>query len=453
MTTQAWLQSDIYRWASWWLSDDLFVWIKDSFYSSRNINIRNSGKAISLSNAFVKEYTPDQPINVIIKIKQGDIVAFGNNGGIFRKNNGTRSKVTTATPAKAILSANEFNWYIYWAQDNQLHRVKSSDWWGNLTGNETIGFQWLNTSNYHPLIVSMGSMFVGNGDSFDEVDIDDLYMTLTTIETGGEIQHFTDLWGMIRATVKSEIWHYNIYLVQKWDKFAEQSIPLLWAGIKNTITFEWYTYITTEWWLTALDWYKLFKLKDNEDFNTRQDAIAIHKDKLLIWGKWVIYTRGKKNKNYPDVMVAERVTSNDNVNDEIRSIFSTGEDLYIWWNNWTDYGIDKLSSSNYWTAWELVTRAYYGNNLHEVKEWVEVWFGFQSLVNTEKIELQYSMDWWAFKSIVTLQSGDDRKVAFTDHIRIIDQFQYIQFKIKLSWSWSTTPTFYSMDFRFDIINK
>ena len=145
---QANLQADLFRWATWWLSDDIFVGIQDSFYESRNIDVRSNGKAISLSKTFINEYTPTEAINVLIFLNNGELAWFGNNWWLYRKASGTRSKVTTTTPAKPIISASEFHWYIYWTQDNQLHRVKSSDWWSNLTGNETIWFHSLNTSSY-----------------------------------------------------------------------------------------------------------------------------------------------------------------------------------------------------------------------------------------------------------------------------------------------------------------
>ena len=66
--TQWNLQADLFRGATWWLSDDLFVWIQDSFYESRNIDIRSNGKWISLSKAFVLLKYPDSPHNNIIVI-------------------------------------------------------------------------------------------------------------------------------------------------------------------------------------------------------------------------------------------------------------------------------------------------------------------------------------------------------------------------------------------------
>lgn len=447
------LQADIFRWASWWLSDDIFVGIQDSFYESRNVDVRNNGKAISLSKAFVIEHQPTEAINVIIALNNGDIAAFGNNWWLYRKNSNTRHKITTATPTKPIISASEFHWYIYWTQDQQIHRVKSSDWWNNLTGNEEIWFHSLNKNNYHPLLVSQWSLFIGNGDEFDEVDIDDVFVKQTTIEAGSTIEHLEDLWGMIRVITRSEIWHYNVYLMQKWSLLPDQVIPLWWAGIKNSIIFEWYNYITTYWWLTALDGYKLYKMKDLSDFNTYSEAKAIYKDKLVFWGDWVVYTRGKKNKNYPDVLVAERVTSNNKTDDVIRSICSVDGELYIARSNGSTYGIDKLSTTVYWTNGYLITRAYYANDLHSVKEAVETWFWFQTIKDNETIKLSYSIDWQQYKNILTLNKWDDSKVSFSEHIRMIDQFQYIQFKIELQWNGTSTPQFYSMDFRFNVIDK
>ena len=160
------------------------------------------------------------------------------------------------------------------------------------------------------------------------------------------------------------------------DKFADQIIPLYWAWVKNVKVFEWYTYVITEDWLTALDWYKLFKLKEVIDASNYANAITIHKDYLVFWGEWAIYTRWQKNKNYAQVLVSEWTTSNNKTDDQIRAVFSTGKDLYVAWSNGTDYGIDRLSDTKA-NEWELITRAYYWETLHSVKEWVAIDFGFQ----------------------------------------------------------------------------
>lgn len=449
------LIADIFRWATWWLSDDIFVWIKDSYYSSRNIDVRSNWQAISLSKAFVLDYTPSQKVNCIIKIKSGDILAFWDNWWIYRKSWPTRSVVTTATPSSPIISACEFNGYVYWTQATALHRVASASVSNNITWSESITRQALTSSTYHPLIVSMWSMYVWNKSSFDEVNISNVYNTITTIEAGSTIKFLWDLWGVIRVITEAEIWFNSVYLMQKWSNNPDQNIPLLWVWIKNFIVYEWYNYIITEAGLTALDWYKLFKLKDSSstiNFSNNQNAISVYKDNLIIWWIGCIYTRWKKNKNYPDVLVSEWTTSNNNTTDNIEAIFSTWPDLYIAWDDGSTYWIDKLSDSIYQTTWELITRWYYAENLHSVKEAVEIRFWFQTLVAWEQIELLYSIDWWAFTTIATMLYNDYRKVLFTDHIGMKDQFQYIQFKIKLTWAW-TTPKFYSMDFRFNTIDK
>jgi len=448
--------ADIFRWATWWLSDDVFVWVKDSFYNSRNIDVRSNWQAISLSKAFVLDHTPPQKVNCIIKTNSGDILAFCNNWWIYRKNWWTRATVTTATPSSPILSACEFNGYIYRAQATALHRVASWSLSNNITWSESITRQALTSSTYHPLIVSMWSMYVWNKSSFDEVNISNVYNSITVIEAGSTIKFLWDLWWVIRVITQSEIGFNNIYLMQKWNNNPDQNIPLLWVWVKNFIIYEWYNYIITEAWLTALDWYKLYKLKDTSttiSFNNNPNAIAVYKDNLIVWWTGCIYTRWKKNKNYPDVLVAEWTTSNNETDDNIEAIFSTWNDLYIAWDNGTTYGIDKLSNETYQTTWELITRWYYADNLHTVKEAVETRFGFQTLITGQQIELLYSIDWWAFNSIVNLAYNDNRKISFTDHIRMIDQFQYIQFKIKLTWPWTSTPSFYSMDFRFNVIDK
>lgn len=447
---QDWLQADIFRGASGWISDDIFAWIRDSYAYSRWIDVRDNWKSISLSKAFVADYTPDQPVNVIIRIKSGDTLAFWNNGWIFKKTAWVWSKVTTATPANPIISACEFNWYIYRTQNTLLHRIKSSDFGANITGVEILWFHALNNTTYHPLLVSMWSMYIGNGEQYSEIDINNTFNDITVIEKWSTIKKLMDLWGVIRVVTESEIGMNTIYLFDKAWEFADQAIPLWGAWIKNGIVFEWYTYIITKWGLTALDWYKLYKLKDVTDTSDFMETIVNYKDKLVIWWVGAIYTRGKKNKNYTDVLVSEWVTSNNQPNDVMRAIFSTGDDLYVAWSNGATNKIDKLSDTTYAQTGELITRAYYGNDLHTVKQWIDILYWFKTLIANQEIELLYSIDGWSYKSIVNITSAQDWNPVWSRRMLTLWEFQYIQFKILLRWPWTSTPTFYSMDFRFNI---
>lgn len=445
------LLAPIFRWASWWLADDIFIWIQWSFYSSKNLDTRWIFQWVSLSKALVLDTwaVVEEWINSIIKILWWDILAFGSNGGIYRKSGSSWAKVATNTPASAILSANEFNWYVYWTQATKMHRIKTSDVSNDIKSKESLNFKTLQNSEYHPLLVSMWSMFVWNGDKFDEVDIDDVYDELTIIEKGSTIKHLWDMWWVVRAITVSSLWHNNIYLIQKSDKFPEQNIPFVWAGIKQSIIFNWYNYITTNWGLTILDWYKLYPIKEIDVFNTNVNAIWIHKDKLHIWGKWWVYTWGQKNKNYPESLALEYLTSNWKDDDEITCIYGDWVNLYVAWKNWTDYWIDVLSDNTYWTKWEIITRWYYAHNLHSVKESISISYGFQKLKENEKITIYYSIDWWDFKEVIEITDDSKWITNFTDDSLFWEMFQYLQIKLVLEWDWTTTPVFYSADLLFN----
>jgi hypothetical protein len=119
------IPAPIFQWASWWLSDDIFTGLENSFYSWYNINIKWNAKSISLNKALVKDSWTviTEKINEIIKVWATEFLAFWNSWWIYRKRSWTWIKVTTDSPASPILSAIEFNGYIYWTTATYIHRL------------------------------------------------------------------------------------------------------------------------------------------------------------------------------------------------------------------------------------------------------------------------------------------------------------------------------------------
>ena len=83
----------IFRWANWWIADDIFTWINNSYFSSKNIEIRENSKWISLTKKLVSDTTTSDVINVIVKIDDSTFIALWDSGTCYTCKNHWRGKL------------------------------------------------------------------------------------------------------------------------------------------------------------------------------------------------------------------------------------------------------------------------------------------------------------------------------------------------------------------------
>lgn len=451
---QAQLTASIFKWATGWISDDLLSGIADSFYSSKNINIRDNAKWISLNNALVKDTGTviTEKINAIFKTTTGKIMAFGNSWGIYRKDTTTWVKITTDSPATTIYDACEFNGYIYRATATYLHRLLVTNLSDNITATDVINRQALTSAVYHPIKVSMWDMYVGHGGLVGKVNISNVWEALLVMDSWGVVKTIDDLGWSIRVTTYPSTGNSNLYL---WNWIAaepDQTIPLNGYDIRQSIIFNWYNYLVTNRGLGILDGYKIYPVKKTPVFNNNINSVMVYNEKLYVWGTGWVYVYGTQDIKYPEVLNMAFSTSNGVATDIIWAIYSTWDDLYVSWSNvgGTTFGIDKLSTTVFYTTWELVTRGYYNSSLSEIKETVKAIIGYSTLITGQEVSVAYSVDWWSYTTITTITSATVLADLFTEDLAINSgDFQYIQFKISLVWPWTSTPSFYTLDLVFN----
>ena len=436
----------IFRWANWWISDDIFTGIANSYFYSENIEIRENAQWISLSKKLVQATNTTDKINAIVKATSTLFVAVWASW-VCKKCKNWNWSVVNIGISTAILSAAVFNDYLYLATRSVLYKVAVSDINSNasvtLTKVDDLTSSWS-----HPMLVSMWDLYIWNGSKLSKVDVSNVFSDLFTMETWWVITKLNDLWWAIRVITQSALWNSNIYL---WDWVADvpdETIPLIWYVTYQSQIFNGYPYLITNRGLWILDWYKIYPLKKIDDFADIENWIWVYNERLIIaWKNWV-YSRWAKNKNYSEVLSYDYVA-----NWEITCLYSDWVDLFVAWKktvSWTTtYWIDKLSSDTYNSTGYLITRWYYANSLKEVKEWILAWIWYSDLTTGQSVEIQYSVNWWSFTSLRTITPTTDTIESFTEDLFVRDRFQYIQFKIILSWDWTNTPSFYALDFMFN----
>lgn len=429
----------IFRWANWWIADDIFTWIENSYFSSKNIEIRENARGISLSKKLKQDTTATWEITCIIKIDPTTFLAFWKGWIIKKCANWTWSDISWASGD--IISACLFNDYVYRTTSTTLYKASITSW---TTSVSPTSVATLETSDYHPLLVSMWDMYIWNWPRLDKVDVTNVFEQLLLIEKGSEVMKINDLWGAIRIITQSALWNSNIYL---WDGVADepdQTIPLTWYVTYQAMIYNGYPYLITNRWLGILDWYKIYPLKKCADFAQIQNWITVYNERLTIaWTKW-IYSWWAKNKNYNEVLSYDYEASGD-----VTCIYSDWVDLFVWFNNNWTYWIDKLSDTEYNTEWELITRWYYANSLLEIKDWILARIWYSALKTWQSIEIQYSVDGGNFTTLRTIGTTTDTIANFTEDLFVRDQYQYIQFKFILRWWGTNTPSVYALDFMFN----
>ena len=434
----------IFRWANWWIADDIFTGIQNSYFSSKNVEIRENAQWISLSKKLASATTTTDVVNVIVKVTDNMFIALWNSWVCKKCKNGNWSNVSTWLSTDFISWA-LFNEYLYFCTKTKLYKVAVSDFSSSsVTPSEVSS---LTSTKHHPMLVSMGDLYIWNGETLSKVDVSNVYSDLFTLEKEWVITKIDDLWWAIRVITQSALGNSNMYL---WDWVADEpdeTVPLVGYVTYQSQIFNGYPYLVTNRGLGILDWYKIYPLKKCDDFSNIENWIWVYNERLVIaWTKGV-YSWGAKNKNYPEVLSYDYELTTANAT--VTCLYSDWIDLFVAWKTSSSYWIDKLSDSLYNTTWELITRGYYANSLKEIKDWISAGIWYSVLKTGESIEIQYSVNGWNFTSLRTITPTTDTLESFTEDLFIRDRFQYIQFKFILNWNGSTTPSIYAFDFMFN----
>jgi len=441
----------IFRTAVWWLADDKFTGIDWSFADAVNLDIRDCVREVKISQKPTLITWLTAQCTAMIYTSNNKLVVFCDDWKIFLESSGSLTQVTTATPSTKIYSACEFNGYLYWTTYGKLHRIEIANINTTFTGNETINRQALENSNYYPMLASVWDMwwdmYVWHAGKIGKVDTSNVWNNAVTMDSGWEIKYLLDLWGSIRIITTPRSWKSTLYL-RDWAKDSpDQTIPLNWIDVLQTIIYNWYHYIITSDGMWIMDGYRIHWLNERHDFSNVVWAIAIMNKYMIIGSKdSYLYVYGAKTKNYTEVLNKEYVITAPSWTTwtfTIDTIVTVGKKIYFTWHTASAYWLNLLDTeqnieTNCGAMGYLITRAYYANTMYDVKETLRACIWFQALRDNENIKIYYSIDGWEFTKIGDYTDATTLLDNFTDDIEInSSDFQYIQFKIEL-YRWSKT---------------
>jgi hypothetical protein len=462
----------IFRWANWGLSDDLFTGIRNSFYFSNNMEIREDAK--SIFPKWIPAYADNNTKVIIWDGDDGDqwvknvthskwdgwlIVC---NKDIYSVNFNTKDTELLCTLPEQICDLELFNWYIYISTKTNVY-YKKDNWlyWTNLEtasddSDDDYGVmtQTLASNGTHPLYASEICLCVWDTNKLWKVTRE-IYKQL---QVWFEIPHWyyirfiNELWWFVRVTAVDEPYGSEVLL---WDKVSDaptEIIPIEWFSILWSIIYWGYHYLLSQRWLWLLNWYQYYILKKaevNVDSDTR-NCMCVYDDKLYFVANNWVYIYWAKNKNYADVLW----------------LWHKVEDWFTLWAIWADNKWILVTRNyryqswwirtpivvwyNTWlaTTWEVQTMCYYGTSMSEIKQSMYLRVGYhlwKEWDNSGDIHIYYRTeadattdnpeDWqWhpVQSNDVWLSAVWDMRSPFATSLKLNCRFQWIQFKFVIT---------------------
>ena len=494
-TTKIW---PIFRWANWGLSDDLFTGIRNSFYFSNDMEIRQDAKS-----AFPKPVPAYVDINKWINIwdwttgklnvknvtySAVDVWWIVCTDNVIYKVSADWTVTELCTMGQTICDLEIFNWYIYVATadylyyktDNGVNRwnmAAAEDDASTIYGRCSTGLQ---NNTTHPLYASDVCLCVWDENKMWKVtkEIPNLLQAWFELQEWWYIRFINELGWFIRAVAVDEPYWSEVILWNKIDASPAEIIPLEWYSIIWAAIYWWYHYLLSDKGLGLLNWYQYYLLKKVEwDVNTStRNCMCVYDDKLFFVANNWIYIYWAKNKNYDNVL----------------SLWHQVEDWFKLWAIWCykwwimitrNYKYVSGGSNtpirvwiNEWlaTRWEIQTMCYFGTSMSEIKQsmylrvwyhipkqWTESW-NIHIYYRTEADAIDDNPDNWQWHEATKqnwLYADWDMRSPFATTLKLNCRFQWIQFKFVLTncvydddWTTKTKDTnLYSADLYYNIM--
>ena len=486
----------IFRWANWWLSDDLFTGIKNSFYYSNDMEIREDAKSIfpkwvpAYADADTRFLIPDTEqdiVNVTYSVEwDGDwswwLVCTNKKIYLVNKRNWV---TLLCTMPENIRDLEIFNWYIYVATQSHLY-YKRNNW---LYRTEMAAATDISDDDYgrcadaftsswhHPLYWTSNVLCIGDGNVLRIVNREVWNVIQDWFSTQKEyyIMFIDEMGSYVRVTANNSPYWSEVLL---WDRVSAQATEIIyleWYHIVQSCIYNWYHYLLSDKWLWLLNWYQYYILKKatSEIDSATRNGMVVFDDKLYFIANDWVYIYWAKNKNYADVLnLWHKVEWRCHLwaiwinEDQIMIsrnrgyVGSTQEQARVWIDTWKA------------TTWEVQTMCYYGTSMSEIKQsmYLRVWYHIPKVTYnwtdyTGNVKVYYrteadatddnpenwgwhelTPDWW-------LTSDSDMRSPFATSLKLNCRFQRIQFKFVLTncvwtedWTTKTKDTnLYSAD--------
>ena len=416
----------IFRWANWWLSDDLFTGIVNSFYYSQNLEVREDMRSIyPCPQAKIANWWANvvQTPAKMIQLTDTKRAVFSSNK-VYEFDTTTGTVGTWVQLNNSIRDAAVFGDKIFVTTNNKLVSFSYSnpDW------SSPYEVASLTACTHHPLLATSTALVVWDKNIIKIV----LYNALNTavnqitLASNCMVKLLDFLWWYTRIVIEKDYYRNEIWLWDNSKDAINERIPMDWYKFYQSCVYKGQHYLVSDKWLGLMNWYNYYILKRFNKFSDNLNSICVHDDKMYIWGTDWIYIYWAKNKNYSEVLAMW---------------------TYTWAKIWalaSNY-VDIMSSiewkvginTNTATTGELHTMWYYGTTLSEIKQSLYLRIGYK-IPAGGSINVYYKTDqvssWTAVTQAGWLVPSSDMRSPFATSLKLNCRFQWIQFKFVLSWA-------------------
>ena len=412
----------VFRWANWWLSDDLFTGIQNSFYYSKNLEIREDMRSIyPCPQAKIATTISWTPTKILQYDSDKRAVFSWSKVYVFDSDDSTVDSGTSL--GAAVKDAEIFGDKIFVTTKTKLYSfsLSSPDW---ASPTEVAS---LTSCEYHPLQATSTILAVWDKNKIKVVLFNALGTAVDqiTMSENCTVKLLDYLGWYVRIVIEKSHYKNEIWL---WDASKEainERIPMDWYKFYQSVVYKGSHYLISNKGLGILNWYQYYIIKRFNKFTDNLNSICVYDDKLYIgWTDW-IYIYWAKNKNYNEVL---------------------GMWTYLWESAWAlASNYQSIMCSKSWkvwidtvtaTTWELQTMWYYGTTLAEIKQAeylrvgykIPVWWYVKVYYKTDAV------DWTEISPAGWLVSTSDMRSPFATTLKLNCRFQRIQFKFELSWA-------------------
>lgn len=370
------------------IADSDYLGAEGSVAEAVNCDIHSEAGIIKANQKLTKDSgsTVTELLVAEVSSSNGSTYHFGDAGGIYeRESSGTWTKRATASPAAGaagILSAHEYQGYIYYAMESRLGRIALPAAGGSWAGRDDSWATFSNTDDtFHPMHEVNLVLYIGDGNYVAQVDAGTFSANALDVKTPLRISALwnldTDL--LIGTYVAANVMRTEIIRWNTWSVSFSVSDPIPEVGVNafldtdNSVVVNCgrkgnlYIYDGAQLELYKKikgTWSSTNKAKVNTNCRYNFNGMPLF-GLSQVAGTGVnlgVYSLARTNRNYPYVLNLEFTISTGNKTGiQVGTICPISADQFlVSWrddNGGTTYGVDILDLSNKATAY-FITRNY-----------------------------------------------------------------------------------------------
>jgi hypothetical protein len=447
------------------IADSAYSGARDSFAELVGFDIHSEPGILKVNQKLTKDSstTIDDFVKAGVACSDGKTYLFGStNGKIWsRTSEGTYALEATAAPAAGavgILSAREYQGYIYYAMQNRLGRWQVGTAWSTRSDNfATFGN---GDATYHPMREVNKVLFIGDVDDVAQVDAGTFSASALSLGAPNRISALgianTNL--LIGLFTGDNVIGCQLIQWNTWSTHYTFTDPVPEVGINAFLPLDNYIVVSAgiKGNLYEYNGTNLVNQKTIPGiFNGTANQCKVYHEAILnfnglpLFGLsqtagtpsalFGLYSFARRNSVYPFVLNMENpISSNNFTSIEIGCIVGAGDTYLVAWKDTTSgtvYGVDKLDLSNKYNGAYFTTRYIMPSRSRDTN-YPGAYVGYRTLPANTDIVISASLNGEAFGVVASV---DDVQRTIKETTEELGDTTKLQVKISTTASGNTAP--------------